>query len=386
MRLVLIAIASITSPSIGFAQPAESSNDSTKGLAEVLERLSRIEATQKQILEQLNDRTPGAGDASETVGDFSRVRISVRSDDGRPLVGYRADLRLASKADRPALAKGTSDDAGLAIDRSMPYGLYTLSLKEESGWGSYLSDLVIEVGRPLELEIVAPDPASRGKLVLRSELRKEAFGDLPFGEIRTFAGSGYYVSAAPEPGSAEAKRHPTLNRGIAELAVALSFDAVSRLKQPNGQTLEWRWSPSPSRYLATPSGFRTFAETTSPSARPTDGAEFFSGLGSDEQVGYATFADVQNAGDALELDVPAGSVELNVTEIYGKASPEALKSLDITGKEAGLVWLSVSLQDGSPWPDRIFDANQWGGPSNANYVVSRTITIERDKSVRTTLK
>lgn len=390
-RSILIAIASLTLASVGFAQPTESGSGSTAQLEEVLERLSRIEATQKQILERLNAQNSSAERTADAVGDFSRVRISVRSEDGRPLTGYQAHLRLASSAERPALAKGSSDERGLAIDRSMPYGLYTLSLKEESGWTTYLSDLVVEVGEPLELEIVAPDPAARGKLVLRSELRKEAFADLPFGEIRTSAGSGYYVSAAPEPGSTEAKSYPTPSRGIEEVAVALSLNAARQLKQPNGRTLEWNWTPSSpegsiARYLATSAGFRTFAGTNSPSAAPKEEAKFFSGLDTDEQVGYSIFSDVEDVGDALELDVPAGAVDLNLNEIYGKVSPDVLSSLGLAGKVATPIWLSVSLQEGSQWQDRIFEAKQWSDPKNANYIVSRTINVERDKTVTASVK
>lgn len=389
---VAVSAMFLASSGAGHEAPPRVVPDHETTMADVHAKLSEIASRQEELLKRL-DRLESEDTTSKNIpSDFSNVTVRLESRDGKPLVGYRAKLRLTSTEERAAAASGISGENGVAIDRPMPYGEYNLSLREPSGWSTYMHNVLVEVGDDTELVIVAPDPTERGQVVLRSGLRREAFAGLPFGEIHEREGAAGYVRYTAEPDQLkEAKTFPTVERGIEEVGVSLALTVTRRLEQPYGDYVEWKWSPEATdggrKVLATSEGVRLWSDNSeSKMARPGSQSLYFAAeIDSTKQVAYRVERDSPATQEALTFDVPAGNLHVEATAVYGRPTSDALAALNIDVRNLPTVWLNVNLQNESQWVGRLFDKNDWTETADFNSIVSRTAAIGPNEEATVTL-
>lgn len=377
-----------------FFAPTTARSQSTTDAPNIEERLSKLEAGQQRIQKSLRRLETKLDRLTANASAFSRVVVRIQTSDGKPVSGYEAIMRTAPANVPTARATGTSDEEGVAIERFMPYGEYNLSLEGPLGWSVYMSDLMVEVGQPLELDVIAPDPSNRGGLILQTDLRTESFSDLPFGEIRQpTGGRGYLVESTPEPESAadRAKSFPRLEKGIGRVAVSLAIQASQRIAQPNGDDLQWRWrftsasGTQSEKLLLTPDGVMIARGFDSKSVRPAEEGEFYTDLDEDKRVGYLTIAELEEAGDSYRIEVPAGEVEIEVDGVLGEATPAVKPSLGIDPQEVSTVWLSVNLRGDSKWIDQLFKQAGWQRTERYSRVLTKSLQVERGEKQTVTL-
>ena len=315
--------------------------------------------------------------------DFSRVIIRVQSDASKPLAGFQAKLTSQAKEGRHISVSGTSDEDGLAVERAVPYGKYDLSLEEPSGWSTYMYGVVVEIGKDLELDIVAPDPSSRAEIVLISKLKQAAFTGLPFGEVREQMGSGYAVSFTAEPSQKQdsSKSFPTIENGLVEVGARISVSAMQELKQSEGENLTWRWSSPNSRDASSVLVLLASGEICrlhgmrSVSVRPREDGPFFTKLETGKSIGFQLASEVEQLGSSYAIDVPAKQVEVAVTSVVGKASPAVSELLGKAKTESA--WLIVNLQQDSQWLNKLFELDQWKPGDAMNTVIKRSLQLSR---------
>ncbi|MGN6134244.1 MAG: hypothetical protein ACTHOU_07055, partial [Aureliella sp.] len=240
--LPLILVALLFTPNVGYSQipdakPLARETDDAQGTRQLEDEVRQLKDSVRNLEAKL-DRLLAVP------SDFSGVSLRVESETGKPLAGFQGKLVLQAKEGRYVAVSGASDDTGLVLQRMVPYGKYHLSLNEPTGWSTYVSDVVVEIGKELELNIVAPDPSLRGEISLVSHLREAAFSGLPFGEIRSRMGAGYSIGYTPEPSVQEERSttFPTVADGIAEVGVRLAVSARQDLLQSDGKNVTWRWS------------------------------------------------------------------------------------------------------------------------------------------------
>ncbi|MGN6545712.1 MAG: carboxypeptidase-like regulatory domain-containing protein [Aureliella sp.] len=322
--------------------------------------------------------------------DFSSVTVRVQSEAGKALAGFQARLVAQAKEGRYISVSGTSDESGVAIERTVPYGKYHLSLKEPSGWSTYLSDVVVEIGKDLDLAVVAPDPSERGEIVLVSQLRKEAFADLPFGELQERVGSGYAIPYTPEPSEREQlESFPTVGYGLSAVGARVTVNAVQQLRQVDGQKVIWRWSDPESRssgnaaLVLTPEGVWRLHGLQWKIANPQKGGQFFGKLEANRQVGFLATAKVERLGKSHRVEVPLKEVEIVVSELLGEATPAVAESLEQTSTNS--IWLKVNLKKDSQWLPRLFDLHQWEQAAEGNAVLKRSLALPPGKEVEVVL-
>ena len=152
---------------------------------------------------------------------FSDVTVRVRSRNGRPLEGYGVELTTDSVGEFGFT--GTSDAEGVAISRRMPGGVIVLYASHPFGWTTQENRYLVEPGRPLSIDLVAPDPAAVATVRLDNRLRLDSWDGGSFVErVRTY---GDDAARPPSP---------------AEVGVRVDAGAIRRLKSGDMDVL-WVW-------------------------------------------------------------------------------------------------------------------------------------------------
>lgn len=355
----LLAVAGV---SLALGLPAAGQAQSA-GTDQIEKRLSELEAGQRKILETLNRLESRMNASEEGTPGASPVTVRVRSASGKPLAGYEAHLALEVNQGRTIQARGTSDDQGLALDRRMPYGRYRLSLSQD-GWTARIPNIVVEVGGSHALEIVAPDPDEQGTIVLQTDLDDKALRGLPFGEITSSVGQGraYTVQVTPEPGDDEGASYPQVDQGIEQVGVRFGVEVTQTLDQPERDPLEWQWNLRVDRkgyLILTPWGIQVLREIDYKRRRPEGEREFYNSLGRTQEVGFLIVSKTEMLNTPYPLKVPAGDVEVKLTDLYGLATEEVASMLTDELTDDQSVWLSTNLRAGTAWGSRLFELEGW---------------------------
>lgn len=386
MRVLLLTMILCAPPKDVSVQTDNASVDDLKTAVEQMRadlkamRLS-LEAIQQRLD---NERSP-------TI--FTPVSVRVEDEDGQPLPGFHVKMRSAEKGVRQVEVTGHSDDTGLALTRDLPYGRYYFWVEEQKqGWYSRLNDVTVELGKPFERTIIAPNPDAKATVTLRSRLDPAAFEGLRFGQFQSRRTRGSISSPlAPEPGAEEIRfeSFPTFNNGIDKVAVKVRLGMSRTISQGDDIEMTWRVSEN-SMLMATPFRFIVVGDTKgesmvlpreTPYFSPTD--ERFED--SDYQVGYIVCDDVKSIEGEYSLELPAGELEVRLVRFYGKAGPAAAESLRMDGQSDQEIWLDATLKATSQWVPRILDLTNWHRGTGISHLAMQTHTIEANRDVEITI-
>ena len=256
-----------------------------------------------------------------TPPDFSPVSIRVESPDGRPLPGFAVGLNSTGSEARRVTATGESDAEGLALSRDMPYGQYTLWVRHPAGWSTAFRKVTVEIGKPLEQIVIAPDPDERAALQIRSSLDQRAFAGLRFGQRRDYTttpGASYAVPSVPEPGLEDSQfpRFPTLGAGILQAAARIEIAIEQEIRQPGGDLQTWHWrlgeQAFPKALLAATGLVISIADYEEGVHRPDVSARYFRPQEppalptrrSDFAVGYLVMQPAEHGQPVFGADIP----------------------------------------------------------------------------------
>lgn len=337
--------------------------------AHILLKLKHVE----RELAQLRESVELLRKESEATSEFPPIKLRVVSPAGKPLSGFR--IRLWSKPEgREIEVSGTSDEAGLAMDRILPYGNYRLSVHHDSGWRVFSKKVLVEFGVGLDQTIIAPDPGPSGTVRLSSRLSASGLRGFGFGRPAERRGVSWRYGYAPEPDD-PSDRHrtlPTIGDGIDTIAVRAKLFVERELEQPDGKMMEWVWwSPEPDLLVTSGSLVQSLDwDWEHDRHRPRAEADYFSGLDDDEFVSVVsrpaptsaepTTNEVVLDAGTVERSVPAGEVSLSLRDLIGFAKEEALEALDYERDDRHLVWLQTSsVKADSAWPRRFIDFANW---------------------------
>lgn len=281
--------------------------------------------------------------------------------------------------------------APLPLTRHLPYGAYRMNV---NGNGWHARDLVtVEVGKPLELTVVAPTPDQLGELVLKGSLSREALEGLPFGGWKTEHDNGWATRIVPEPQGEQKelvpvdvqeassnpwKTFPTVSDGIDLVAVVVEINVERRTTQPDGNLKTWQWrrtsndEQQPSlRWLVQSDGtLRPLLSAAEKRKTISTKAGRFGELAPDEENGvngigglsrskWLGYFDLklgeEHRGRAV-IQLPAGQIELSVEDIYGRRSQDVLHDIDEPAESsAGQFWLPAVVAGDSEWFGRVLD-------------------------------
>lgn len=329
-------------------------------------------AALKQAIEQLEKNV---NRLLAQPSQFSPVDVKIVDEQGKPMSGF--EVRLSSVGDvQAANATGVSNDDGVGLARSLPYGRYRM-IVQGNGW--YVRDVVtVEVGKPLNLTVVAPTPDQLGELVLHASLSRDAASGLPFGEWEVKSNNGWGTRIVPQPeqmqddGYDDWKTFPTVSDGIDVVAVTLDISIERQIEQPVGNPLTWVWRQASAeqkqlqlKWLVQSDGtLQPMLSDSDHNASIGRQAERFQALASDDEskraehrrrLGYHVLKLGSPAHDQVSVKLPSGRVELSINEIYGRPTDEVLQAINKQPESpAGQLWLrSVVSNESKDWLSRL---------------------------------
>lgn len=361
----------------------------TDEAARLYERIVREFHDHPELAAQAAERLPqerlDAMERTSASPDLSPVTIHIQTEDGRPLQGFRVEMTARDERDGRRLhASGVSDESGLALARSMPYGEYRLSISEPSGWRAFFHGFTVEFGAPVEKVVIGPDPENRATLELDTALDEKAFKGLKFGEVqptprhrsRTVPSS----RSAPEPGEESEfwGSFPELGNGIEEVGVVVQVTGTRSIAQPEGPPQAWHWRPAHrSTWVLATNEKASLLQTLAPdTVRLPESPPYFH-LPPDGPAYSIAFlrVDRKPISDENALEVPPVEISLSVTRIIGKADPEVASSLGLA--EADEIWLEAKLEPNSRWPTQILSRKNWQRETdNRSHLLSHTLSME----------
>ncbi len=145
--------------------------------------------------------------SSKSSPEFPPVKILVRDEDGNPLKGVRVSLFQGATKEGGKIIEinATSNENGIAVERILPFGNYSLTLMTSEGWQLSGNRVNVEFETGLSTTIVAPSPNKRAKLVVelndklhsRPSLNKLRFGEL---QDQRVGNPAFSTDLLPEPG------------------------------------------------------------------------------------------------------------------------------------------------------------------------------------------
>ncbi len=310
---------------------------------------------------------------------FSPVKVTIVDEGGEPMSGF--EVQLTSVGDvQAAEATGTSKGDGIGLERDLPYGRYRLAM---SGNSWYVRDLVtVEVGKPLDLAVVAPAPNQYGELVLKASLGSELVNELPFGEWEVKGQSGWGTRIVPKPQAIQSdsddwKTFPTVSDGIDVVAVVMQINIQRRIEQPGGGSLAWEWRRVPENdekphmtWLVQSDGMlRPLLKVSEKSRQIGRQAEWFQDLAPDkemdgqdsqsskhrERLGYHVLELGPEHHVQASIRLPVGQFELAINTIYGKPKPDITQAIDDPAdSHANEIWLpGVVSSVSTEWLSRL---------------------------------
>ncbi len=319
---------------------------------------------------------------SKSSPEFPPVKILVHDEVGKPLEGVQVSLLQA-----PVKLGGqileiseTSDEKGMAVNRNLPFGHYELSAKTADGW--YLpgngSKINVEFEKGLDFILVAPTPVPVSKLIIRDDLKTQSasVSELRFGILEEVNGPAFWVTGAPEPEAdlGDYGNFPTLTNGIEHVGVEIRFEIAKNILQPSRSAshlnIKWQWSPvdetnSSRRYLIVNGQARGFVnghvfEDKALHARPLDDSKLFQLPSSKHRVGGSLIALREPTALPLELEIPAGEINIYVERFFGKPDAVAMEALNWqTTEDQPELWLEANVQPNSAWIERLVDTTGW---------------------------
>ncbi|MCO6044013.1 carboxypeptidase-like regulatory domain-containing protein [Aeoliella sp. ICT_H6.2] len=353
----------------GQGATASGANDTSSQLSQLLTKIERLE----QKVDKL----------SAAPSEFSRVTVRVVDPQGRPQQGY--EVKLESKGEvRRATARGVSDADGLALDRQLPYGDYTLHASNDRWrYSARVRDVTIEVGSPLELNIVAPAAEETCEIRLSCNLSIDDFRGLPFGEHWVVEERTSHTHAAPEPGEStdDWQTFPTVGDGIERVAAKVQLAVSQVVEQPNGDKWTWKWDDaegedlSSKAYLVSSESIHVMKDNRrNQMTRIEQKADYFSKLIKDsddwqerrECLGYAPLTLEQGQQPPTTITLPAGVIDVEIVDLYGRPTPAVVEIIAANESKnnkslqaADEIWLEASIHDSSEWWQQALDET-WG--------------------------
>lgn len=371
--------------------PVSGQSGSDQNNAKLLNELQAIRSSIQEIQGRL-EKLESAARA------YPRVHLKIQSRQGKPLSGYRIEMESKENQGRLVRATSTSGPDGVILDRSLPHGEYRIELEEPTGWSTRFSK-VVEFGHPMEMTIVAPDPADRGTITLTSGLTTEAFAGMQFGVKRRKVSNGYVTYPTPEPGADQndMATYPTVQNGVTVVAVSATLGVNQRIEQPDGDVRIWHWylrdHTQQSRFL-----FRSdqkvmqFEENETGITVPQADSGFFEGEFADSsmeseqhetQLELIRLRNTTEPTDTVKLRVPAGKVTVSSSKFLALINNEVMQTLKIN-RAGGPVWLEADLRSDSAWPARVLDLDDWVGYRSRTTPFRREVklTAGREQEVR----
>ncbi|MCM2370716.1 carboxypeptidase-like regulatory domain-containing protein [Aporhodopirellula aestuarii] len=330
-------------------------------LVELKRSIARLETKIDRLLEQPSEFTP--------------IKVRIVDELGEPLNGF--EVQLSSIGDvQAAEATGISSDDGIGLSRALPYGRYWMTLSG-NGWHSR-SMMTLEVGKAMDLTVVAPAADQVGELVLQALVAPDKVTGLPFGEWEVKGqNGGWGTRIVPEPeevqeSSNDWKTFPTVSDGIEAVAVVVEFEIKRGIDQPNNRPVTWSWRGTSSgsgephvKWLVQSNGIiRPLLKVTERSTQISPESERFQNLAPDretdeaeyerstrrERLGYHLLELGTEYQDQAAIAVPAGQIKLSIETIYGDPTDDVLQAIDKQmDNHNGQIWLhgvtsSVSTQ------------------------------------------
>lgn len=312
-----------------------------------------------------NEPTPDAQPRTSTT-EFPPVKVTVKSLSGDPIQGVSVALRKTG-----VQASDTSAKGGVAIDRTLPFGTYTLSAKTLDGWATHQHQ-VVEFDKGLDLTIVAPNPGEKSQVVLESQFKPAGLDTLPLGKWQEREGAGTFVRFTPEPGEPRGnlKAFPTHGHGIDEIALTLWLTLKQSIPQPAGPEIEWTWlrdkhTPLAGKLLLTAESIRAITKTSLTSKVPLPDATYFTPqLRNRFEVGGERFTlgEVASARAPYKLSLPPGELTVYIGNVYGRPNEEVRAALGLektSSRNAEDLWLPASLEANSQWILRLMNLDGW---------------------------
>ena len=341
-------------------------------------------AALKQTVARLEDKID---ELVQQPSAFSSVEVRVVDERGKPQSGFEVQLNSAGDV-QAAEASGVSNEDGIGLKRDLPYGKYWMRVR---GQGWYARELVtLEVGKPLELTLVAPAQDQFGKLALEASLQPEAVKGLVFGlwEVRGRNGWGNRIVPGPdemqgEDAQEDWKTFPSLANGVEVVAVSVYLSIERRIEQPDGSHVAWEWrrSSAPERsphlrwlvqsdgtvqpILKVTEGHKTISKQagTFQELAPDDDSERSS---HSQRLGYHHLKLGNEQHSPAAITLPSGQIKLSIDDIFGRPSPDVLHAIDKPAESsAGQLWLRAAVtRDSTGWLGRLL-GDSWSDSSDS---------------------
>gem|GEM_PF-5218640 len=380
-----------TTPAGKADRQADSDASVARELSKLKQAVARLEGQVERLLDQPSE--------------FSPVEVRVIDERGEPLSGFKVELSSSAQT-QLAKASGISNDDGIALNRRLPYGQYQLSVSGD-GWNSS-SVTTVEVGQPLDLTIVGPAPDRTGELILDASLESDALERLPFGGWKTRHRDGWATLMAPEPDEVQKRSaqgwatFATVADGIEAVAVVVELRVHRSVEQTDGSQRSWRWYPSADdnqysalRWLVQSDGLlRPLKDAEERLATIKEQGDRFGALAGrgktvdqaleagsrNEQLGYYVLQLGKEHREKASVRLPTGTINLSVSDLYGRPKDELLQAIDLPEEEAtGEIWLRAAVAKDSQWLVRMLGAPASTAKSQTRAVYAREVKLLADK-------
>jgi hypothetical protein len=337
------------------------------------ERLARITQLPRDVSSQRSAGGRSALDEQSlraTNEELTPTTISVEYEDGRPAMGAEVKMELQGNSERPVVVTGNANAQGVAVNRNLPYGKYTIYVKvperDKAYWSGTFFDILLEFGESFTQKIVAPTPDKRATVKVHTEFNPAGLNGLRFGKLSGRQGSFMGVVWSPEPdqyddGFAD---FPTLGNGISDVALFIHMLVTRSIQQPSGETLEWYWMRGQDFY---PGYLLVKDESVVDLKTGWEGdivfdfpqSEYFRNMPKERGVQYFAIRDWPRGDESLSVELPAGKLECGVRSIFGKATREVIQALGLQTVAQRGIWLEASLNSKSAWVPRGIDLSGW---------------------------
>lgn len=403
--LTLLMCAIVPAASVAQAQDAakEDSASELKALRQELQAVRKDISEIRRSLKTLEKKLIQQDRPSE----FSQVTVRIQTPLGQPLAGFAFEMESARHEGRRIVARGESDGEGLGLSRALPYGDYDLTITHPSGWRTDFERLTVELGRPLEKVVSAPDPSQRASVQFRSSIAPECFKGLRFGkrEHHRSGRRGYTVFHSPEPGMESKLFHmpfetfPTVGDGITAVGVECDIRLKQELPQPDGDRQTWNWSPPDDRsfpvaILALRDSVRMVADFDGSSVSPERSAAYFRRKDPSKEeddlkeyeVGFSELQFSNAARGEATLEVVPGTLVVSVERLLGKADDAVLEVLGQQHGRRREIWLEASLGASSEWIPRVLDLDGWERGESISFLARKTQVIPPEERAVVTIE
>ena len=322
------------------------------------------------VVRQLNLSREAADKSVEhrsSTAEVPAVKVTLKSLSGHPVEGVLIVLEKTG-----IRASDKSAKSGVAIDRSLPHGTYSLLVRMPDGWITW-NQVFVEFGKGLDLTIITPNPGEKSQVVINSKLNADGLKGMPFGRWSEREGPGWLIKFTPEPG--EPLEHfasfPMLGDGIEEIALSFSLKLQQSIPQPAGPDLEWHWDPSTNtpgaghHFLLTRDSISTVKNSRLEYKTPRPGAGYFASKNNNRfHVGgeSITQGETSSLKSPYTLQVPTGELTVYIGKLFGRPNDKVRAALGFERSpkaESEQLWLQVNLKADSKWIPRLLNLDGW---------------------------